>query len=536
MHSKKIGITLIVMIMLVSFFSGCIFDDVFSDDGTTFSLKSWGISDDEGFPSIVISFSCSDRVTLSLYDPSSSLVDSGFFLNGNDDAVLHLSSYEDSIDGGTYSLKVYDKINSKISTKTFLIDGPSLDILSCNQRWWKQDVDSYCLLGLEMFVRNSGDTPVYPSIVELSLGVDVIGGVVLPCVILPGESEKVYCFVYNESVSGENNFTVSLLDRYGNVIGSGSFSFKIVNNIAVRDFSWRYKYKNYEVEVPFIDFLYSYYIDVDRFSHGDYSVYVFDQIDDEYIGIISDIIMSGFTSMRDTDRINYAVSFVQNLVYREDSDVNDSYEYARYPVETLFNNNTGGGDCEDKAIFTASLLYYLGYDVALLRLPDHMAVGVSLDEDALPGRDYFVDDYYFLETTSKGHEVGYIPDEWESPSELTVYPISSRPLLIHNWKNNTLTYYTQTSVGDFAKVKIFIENLGLETAEDVLVEGFFFTEGGGEYNVEQVVISSIEPGMKESVTLMVDIPQGVTTRFKTQVFLDGELADTPKESARPFFL
>ncbi len=526
------------MVLVVSCFSGCIFDDIFSDDSTKFSLKSWSISDDEGFPSLNIVFSCSDRVTLKLYDPDSSLVDSEFFLNGNDETILHLSSYGETIDSGMYSLKVYDKKNDKISTKTFLIDSPDLTILSCSQRWWEREayIGGYSLMGLEMLVKNNGDTPVYPHAVEISVGLDIISGVVIPCVVLPGEIEYIDCFVYNRSAPKENSFTVSLRDRYNNVVSSGSFSFNVMSNVQVKEFSWKYKsYLNREIELPYLDFLYNYYTSVDRTQHEDYSVYVFDQIDDTYLEIVAESIMFGFSSEKDVDKINFVVSFVQNLKYREDCPTDDSYEYPRYPIETLFNNNTGGGDCEDKAILTAAILYYLGYDVALLRLPDHMAVGVSLSENALPSKDFFIDSYYFLETTTKGHEVGDIPEEWESPSELTVYPISSRSLLLHTWRNNTLTYYTKTDAGDFAKVTIFVENLGLETANNILIEGIFSTQTGEEYNLEQESISSLEPGMKESITIMVDIPKGLKTWFKTRVVLDGEVVDE-RESASPFFI
>ncbi len=75
-------------------------------------------------------------------------------------------------------------------------------------------------------------------------------------------------------------------------------------------------------------------------------------------------------------------------------------------LETLHDKQ---GDCEDKAILTAALLENLGYNVSLLRLPQHMAVGVHLNE-TIPLYSYYIDEYYFLETTTL-HMT-----RWENPS------------------------------------------------------------------------------------------------------------------------
>ena len=64
--------------------------------------------------------------------------------------------------------------------------------------------------------------------------------------------------------------------------------------------------------------------------------------------------------------------FVQEIPYEEEIDC----EYPQYPIETLVNDK---GDCEDKSILCASFLDLLGYNVSLLSLPNHMAVGVNID-------------------------------------------------------------------------------------------------------------------------------------------------------------
>jgi hypothetical protein len=232
----------------------------------------------------------------------------------------------------------------------------------------------------------------------------------------------------------------------------------------------------------------------------------------------------------DVDKINFAASFVQNLEYKKDSETNGSFEYPRYPVETIFNGD-GGGDCEDMAVLAAGILDRMGYDVALFRLTEHMAVGVGLDEN-ISSYEHYTDNYYFLETTTS-HKLGFVPSEYKSKSNLTVYPISSRPLLIHKWKNNSITIFKETELGDFVKASLIVENLGSGIAENILVTAGFYTQNNLEFNVEAEIILSLKPGAKEKITLMVDIPQDATTWFKTRVCLEDEIVNE-KESASSF--
>jgi hypothetical protein len=88
-----------------------------------------------------------------------------------------------------------------------------------------------------------------------------------------------------------------------------------------------------------------------------------------------------------------------------------------------------------------------GYDVVLLRFPGHMAVGVNLSKSAIPQYNYYVDNYYFLETTTEGKPCGFVPNDYrDSASNVTVYPIKSKPLLVHDWENNVLTIFTKSSI------------------------------------------------------------------------------------------
>lgn len=526
---KKIIFYVVATIVFLSSFSGCILNEIF---GTSFSLASWSVCDDEGFPGLSLGFSSSGTVTVKTFGPGGSVVDSELFLQGNNDAVLHLTPYRETVAPGQYRLKAYDKNNNMIFEETFSFVASNLSISSCNQKWWKQYSwrEDYSLIGLTMMVNNNGDTPLYPHIVEVTVDSEKISGFVLPCSISAGESKYVDCFVYKEDTPEDSNFTVSLKDSLGNTLASNSFSIVLDGNVPTEEFKWKYKGHNRVIRIPYPEFLFDYYSGVDRILNKDYSVYVFDIYDDDYIDLMVDRLMSISNMKSDVDKINFAASFVQNLEYKSDSETNDSLEYPRYPVETLFNGEGGGGDCEDLSILAASFLNRMGYDVALFRLPNHMAMGVRLDEN-LSNYEHYTDNYYFLETTSVVPSCGYVPEESKAPSELSVYPVSSRPLLFHKWKNSTISIFEHTELGDFVKATLFVENLGNETAKNILVEGGFYTRYGLRPTAETEVISSLKPGMKKKITLMVDIPPGVTTWFKTKIYLDNQVVDEKKTAS-----
>ena len=374
-----------------------------------------------------------------------------------------------------------------------------------------------------MEVHNSGDTPAYPYAVELNVDSEMYSGHILPAAILPNEIKNIDCSIYVESTPKDSTFSASLNDVLGNTLASDSLSIALENNVPTKEFKWTYNNdRNPWLKIPYPEFLFDYYTGISRTLEEDYSLYVFDLYDDSYVDLVVDQL--GFVSGEESNvgKINFVASFVQSLEYKKDSPTNDSFEYPRYPVETLFNSDKGGGDCEDKAILTASILDQMGYDVALFRFPNHMAVGVELIE-TLPGYEHYTGNYYFLETTTPGSSLG---DHTSQPlSNLTVYPISSRPLLFHNWKNNSLTIFTNTELGDFVKVTLIVENLGSATAENIMVKGGFYTQNDLELNAKTDIITSLKPMMKEEITLTADIPKGVTTQFKTRIYLDNEVVD-----------
>ncbi|KYK20874.1 hypothetical protein AYK25_04350 [Thermoplasmatales archaeon SM1-50] len=121
------------------------------------------------------------------------------------------------------------------------------------------------------------------------------------------------------------------------------------------------------------------------------------------------------------ETVNFVLAFVHCLPYTVDDITTGANEYPRYPIETLVD---GGGDCEDTSFLVAGLLKVMNYDVCLLKLPNHMAVGV-LVSNGYPGSYYNKNGkhYYYCETTGTGWMMGVIPSDFEGQSA-TLIPVS----------------------------------------------------------------------------------------------------------------
>ena len=72
-------------------------------------------------------------------------------------------------------------------------------------------------------------------------------------------------------------------------------------------------------------------------------------------------------------RVNFVLAFVQAIPYTYDKTTGYD-EFYKYATETLAE---GQGDCEDTSILFAAILSGLGFESALLNLPEHLAVGVK---------------------------------------------------------------------------------------------------------------------------------------------------------------
>jgi hypothetical protein len=307
-------------------------------------------------------------------------------------------------------------------------------------------------------------------------------------VVLPFHTMQIPCYMQIFDMSSiRNELNISLLDNKGSILTQSTIYVIPKNPIDSWIYHWRYL-GDQTLQVPKINWLYDYYTNLERLNIIDYAAYVFDRYDDCYIKFLTEQLLSGKNLKTDVEKINFVASFVQALEYKKDDPENESYEYPRYPLETLKEQR---GDCEDKAILTAAMLESLEYNVSLIRLPQHMAIGVHLDEN-LPFHSYYIDEYYYLESTTLFMPLGMIPSEYQDLSNVTVYPISLRPLLIHSWKN--ATRFKISTGSDYVTVTMIIENLGIATSSNIEIRGGFLDNTSRLYNTEIKFVPLIAAG------------------------------------------
>jgi hypothetical protein len=523
--NKKIITIFFISILIFSFFSGCILRDFFSS-GLNFTIVNWSVSNDEGFPSIDIRFQSNNKINLETYNSKNGKIDEEFFY-GNDNATLKIGLYHETLYSEEIILKSYDDNDELIEEKSFSFNGPNLEIYSYKTKIWeKQDIKS--LMGIELELYNSGDTPVYPIFSSIAYNSNLYENYILPCCILPNSIQTTAFFVYINDIEYNDIFNLKIKDVNDILLIEENMSF--INNEILETTKYD-KGLDETLTLPIIDFLYNYYDDKNLYLE-DYAAFVFDRYDDKFINFLKDELINTmefsefFDSLLDSEKINSAASFVQNLKYRKDCDGDIDIEDPQYPADTLYNNGgQGGGDCEDKAILTVSILDALDYNVSLIRIPDHMAIGVDLGESLLHGYDYYIENYYFLDT-SADMELGFVHQDYRNPDSIDVYPINSRPLIYHYWRDNSSTIYTDSSGQVFLKVVVYIENLGRKKAENLMLKGIFYTKNNLQIAEQTLNIDDIEPFMKEKLLFTMDVPKGITCNFDTRIYLDGKLVDT----------
>lgn len=200
--------------------------------------------------------------------------------------------------------------------------------------------------------------------------------------------------------------------------------------------SWEYNGKKCSIELNINTELYNYY-QIERehlayryqFNGGEIPPNYYSFMLSEHDRPVIRALANEFSNHVATEKgqIQLALTFVQSLPYAYDSATKATDEYLRYPIETLVD---GCGDCEDKVALLAALLYEMDVDFILLVLPEHMAVGVHCDGVEADRYLLFHDkQYYYLETTMEGWQMGQIPENYYD-AEMEAVPVDAAPCLL----------------------------------------------------------------------------------------------------------
>jgi len=284
-----------------------------------------------------------------------------------------------------------------------------------------------------------------------------------------------------------------------------------------RSYEWEYDGIGWSWELRMPKSMYEYFRGIPRPSTTNYSVYVTHPWDNPYIdGMVGKIREAA--EAKDYGKYQmeeFAIAFVQSMPYTVDSVTSPYDEYPRYPAETLVD---GGGDCEDTAILLASLLDSMGVGVVLLRLPEHMAVGVK-GGDNVHGAYWSLDGdkYFYIETVGSGWRIGDLPDEYAGMSA-SIYTMQPVPIITHEWNLEV--------EGLMLALEVRIDNLGTAAASDVHVFAGFDAGDGMAWSSKQSDMFDLEPGHQVKATLgLLPPPSGVHTRLIVRIVMAGYIVN-----------
>lgn len=185
----------------------------------------------------------------------------------------------------------------------------------------------------------------------------------------------------------------------------------------LKEFKWKHKEQPYTLKLVIRHSVYEEFKSKERLlRHGEWArEYVAGGICGEIRDLSHRLLRIG-KPYGTYEEVEFVLSFVQQIItYEKEKD-----EYPKYPVETLADE---AGDCEDFSIFGAAILKVIGYDVSLLSLPGHAALGVA-GASGIPGEfvEHDSKKYYYCEMTAEGWKIGEIPDKYKDV-KIGVHPI-----------------------------------------------------------------------------------------------------------------
>jgi hypothetical protein len=295
-----------------------------------------------------------------------------------------------------------------------------------------------------------------------------------------------------------NSLNVKYQAIINGIIGSGDNTTTISRN-----FSWSYNSKIWSLELLIPKVTYNYFKNHERPNTEDYSIYITNTKDDSYLTGVSQrfSLISSQNGFSKAQEVNFVASFIQTMPYKFDNVTTGFEEYARYPLETLVDNE---GDCECKSILLAQLLTLMGYDVVLIDLPSHVSVGVYIPNGS--GTYYMYDGvkYLYLESTSTGWTIGSIPDHYNGVSA-TIRPL--KPIEILSLSNK----WERT--GNTFKVDVTIGNTGTADAIDYKVAVSFDAGSNLVWSTTSSNSFNVASESSKKITITLSAPTGKNTRL-----------------------
>lgn len=281
-------------------------------------------------------------------------------------------------------------------------------------------------------------------------------------------------------------------------------------------FEWEYKGQVWEWEPAIPRIWWDYYANrTHPDDPKDYGVLATDPYDDALITQVACVIRDAAREAQYTEyeTVEFALSFVQSLQYVSDTVGTGFDEWPKYPLETLVDE---GGDCEDSSILFATLIRELGYNAVLLYFQQlngkpntgHMAVG--LYSKPISGGTYWTSngrDYYYVETTDSGWQIGELPDIVRG-QKAHVLHLAPQAILAD------LTFDAPTYKDGLYEFSLTVRNIGSAPVRNLVMWGGW--DAGNDRAWSPVTWDEgyqIEPDEEMSVTFWLESPpRGVWTR------------------------
>lgn len=194
-------------------------------------------------------------------------------------------------------------------------------------------------------------------------------------------------------------------------------------------YTWSYDKQTYSHRAEIPQDLFEFYQNKSH-ERRDYAQYAVSEYDREIVRKLADSFSAHGRRNKYSDEeiaLN-VISFVHTIPYTIDLETTGVAEYPRYPVETLVE----GGDCEDRAILAAAVLYELDIDCILILMQDHMALGLR-DNGNFSGQSYVYNGtvYYYAGVTDGETVVGIISEN-VNPALLDLFPVVQEPVFSAN--------------------------------------------------------------------------------------------------------
>lgn len=289
-----------------------------------------------------------------------------------------------------------------------------------------------------------------------------------------------------------------------------------------RSYAWRFQddIVDWDIQIPVSIYEYC----TNRARTGEYSIYITDPFQQSFIRSLVDRLETYCQrrSLGDNAPLYAAIAFVQNLDYSLDIDDTGHEAYPKYAIETLVHQR---GDCEDGTILLGTLLWEMGYDIAVLTLPDvqHMVLGVASDSVSGTSVEYEGRDYYVIETTDTGWNIGQFPPEYANSSVQPHHP-EGQPVLVHEWD-------ATPKADGLVEVTVHVANFSEGTANNLSIQMEFEYRDGDVAARQALEINGdpLEPGdfTKYEGTIRVDMSQKLRGRCQLAI---GRLLHDESES------